>query len=72
MPKSQKRPHKLNYVGVIKLSIAPNLLNCQFSPSTPNQVWVAVITQIPTDEGWLYLAVVKDCHTCEIVGWVIA
>ena len=26
---------------------------------------------IPTDEGWLYLAAVKDLHTCEIVGWAM-
>ena len=43
----------------------------QFSPSAPNQVWVANITYIPTDEGWLYLAAVKDLHTCEIVGWAM-
>jgi putative transposase len=35
----------------------------------PNQVWVTDITYIPTGEGWLYLAAVKDLHTCEIVGW---
>ena len=29
---------------------------------------MADITYIPTDEGWLYLAAVKDLHTCEIVG----
>lgn len=27
------------------------------------------ITYIPTGEGWLYLAAVKDLYTCEIVGW---
>jgi putative transposase len=51
------------------LPVAPNLLNRQFAPSAPNQVWVTDITYIPTNEGWLYLAAVKDLHTCEIVGW---
>jgi hypothetical protein len=29
------------------------------------------ITYVPTDEGWLYLAALKDLHTCEIVGWAM-
>ena len=51
------------------LPVAANLLNRQFAPSAPNQVWVTDITYIPTNEGWLYLAAVKDLPTCEIVGW---
>jgi len=53
------------------LPVAENLLNRQFVRSSPNQVWVADITYIPTDEGWLYLAAIKDLHTCEIVGWAM-
>jgi putative transposase len=51
------------------LPVAPNLLDRQFAPLAPNRVWVTDITYIPTEEGWLYLAAVKDLHTCEIVGW---
>ena len=53
------------------LPVAPNLLDRQFVRSAPNQVWVADITYIPTDEGWLFLAAIKDLHTCEIVGWAM-
>ena len=53
------------------LPVAPNLLNRQFVRSAPNQVWVADITYIPTGEGWLFLAAIKDLHTCEIVGWAM-
>ena len=54
------------------LPVVPNLLNRQFAQTTtPNQVWVTDITYIPTDEGWLYLAAIKDLHTCEIVGWAM-
>jgi putative transposase len=54
------------------LPVAPNLLDRRFADTTaPNQVWVADITYIPTDEGWLYLAAVKDLYTCEIVGWAM-
>ena len=52
-----------------QLPLANNLLNRQFACTAPNQVWVADITYVPTDEGWLYLAAVKDLYTCEIVGW---
>ena len=54
-----------------QLPIAENVLNRQFSQTAPNQVWVADITYIPTDEGWLFLAAVKDLYTCEIVGWAM-
>jgi hypothetical protein len=34
-----------------------------------DQLWVADITYVPTDEGWLYLAGHKDLFTGEIVGY---
>ena len=47
------------------LPVAPNVLDRQFAQTTaPNQVWVAGITYIPTDEGWLYRVALKDLHTC--------
>lgn len=49
--------------------IAPNLLDRNFTVMAPDTVWLADISYIPTDEGWLYLAVVKDLGTMEIVGW---
>jgi len=50
---------------------APNLLNRQFSVSSPNQVWATDITYIPTAEGHLYLAVVMDLYSRLIVGWAM-
>ena len=49
--------------------IAPNLLDRNFQITAPDTVWLADISYIPTDEGWLYLAAVKDLGTMEIVGW---
>lgn len=49
-----------------------NTLNQQFSAETPNRVWVADITYVPTDEGWLYLASVMDLYSRKIVGWHVA
>ena len=51
------------------LPIAPNLLDRNFTVAKPNQVWVGDITYIPTDEGWLFLAVVLDLFNRQVVGW---
>jgi len=52
--------------------VAPNRLNQDFSASRPNEKWLADITYIPTDEGWLYLAAVLDLYSRRIVGWAMA
>lgn len=65
----QKRKFKATTNSKHNLPVAENLLNQKFSPSAPNEVWTTDITYIPTDEGWLYLAGVKDLFTCEIVGY---
>ena len=49
--------------------VAPNLLNREFAADAPNEKWVADITYIPTQEGWLYLAAVLDLYSRKIVGW---
>ena len=51
------------------LPIAPNLLQRNFTADAPNQVWTGDITYIATDEGWLYLAVVLDLFSRQVVGW---
>jgi putative transposase len=52
--------------------VAENLLDRQFQASAPDHKWVADITYVPTDEGWLYLAGVLDCFSRKIVGWSMA
>lgn len=49
--------------------VAPNGLNRQFDVSELDAVWLADITYIPTDEGWLYLAALMDLASRRIVGW---
>jgi len=51
------------------LPIADNLLDRDFTAAKPNQKWVADITYIPTEEGWLYLATTMDLFSRRIVGW---
>ena len=49
--------------------VAPNHLQRAFTVDAPNRVWVTDITYIRTHEGWLYLAVVLDLFSRQVVGW---
>ena len=51
--------------------IADNLLARDFAAPAPNRKWLADITYVPTDEGWLFLAGVLDCYSRKIVGWAM-
>ncbi len=48
---------------------AADLVERDFVPSAPNELWVADIKYIPTAAGWLYLAAVVDCFSRRVVGW---
>lgn len=52
--------------------LADNLLDRNFAAATPDRKWLADITYIPTDKGWLYLSAVLDCFSRKIVGWSMA
>src|SRR5258706_2881536 len=52
--------------------IAPNLLERNFIAAAPNRIWLADITYVETDQGWLYLATVMDLYSRKIVGWAMA
>lgn len=52
--------------------VAPNVLERDFKATAPNQKWLADITYVPTDEGWLYLALVLDLFARELVGWAMS
>ncbi|TCG02018.1 transposase, partial [Paraburkholderia steynii] len=66
---NHKRRYKVTTDSKHKLPVAPNLLDRQFDPDEPNQVFTSDITYIWTSEGWLYLAVVLDLFNREVVGW---
>ena len=51
--------------------VAKNLLQRNFTVSEPGQCWVSDITYIPTQEGWLYLAVTLDLFHRKVVGWAM-
>ena len=47
---------------------APDLLRGDFVAAEANRVWLADITYVPTQEGFLYLAFTLDTHSRRIVG----
>ena len=49
--------------------VAPNTLARQFEVEQPNKIWVTDFTYIRTHEGWLYLTIVLDLFSRQIVGW---
>jgi len=67
-----KRKFKATTNSNHKLPIAPNHLDRQFTVQQPNQTYVGDITYIYTLEGWLYLAVVIDLYSRQVVGWSMA
>lgn len=52
--------------------IAPNVLDRDFTAAGPNEKWVADITYVPTQEGWVYLAGVMDLFSRRVVGWAVS
>ena len=50
-------------------TLAPNVLDRQFTATAPNQKWVADFTYLWTSEGWLFVAVVLDLFSRRVVGW---
>ena len=65
--------HKRKYIATTnsnhELPVAPNLLKRNFTATAPNQVWTSDITYLATAEGWVYLAVIIDLFSRQVVGW---
>ncbi len=68
----QKRKFKATTNSSHALPLAPNLLDRQFAVAAPNRAWVTDITYVATDEGWLYLAGIKDLFNGELVGYAMS
>jgi putative transposase len=49
-----------------------DLLDRCFSAGAPNRRWVADITYVPTESGWVYTAFIMDLFSRRIVGWQVA
>ena len=64
-----RRKYKVTTDSKHNFPVAPNLLNRQFKVGGPDQVYYSDITYVWTSEGWLYLAVILDLFSRQVVGW---
>lgn len=62
-PKSKKAQENAVY--------ADNLLARQFEAETPGHRWLTDIKYIWTSTGWVFLCVVLDLHSRQVVGWAV-
>jgi transposase InsO family protein len=67
-----KKKFKATTYSKHDLPIANNILQREFDVKEPNKVYAGDITYIWTREGWLYLAVVIDLFSRQVVGWSMA
>lgn len=69
-------PWKPSPYSILKKASEPkvceHLLQRNFSPPSPNQVWTSDITYIWTQFGWAYLAVVLDLYSRKVIGWSVS
>jgi putative transposase len=52
--------------------VPPDLLNRDFTAKAPNTRWVADFTEVGTQAGTVYVALIIDCFSRSIVGWQCA
>lgn len=65
----QHRRFKHTTQSAHSLPVQANRLLRDFTAEKANRVWLADITYIGTEQGWLYLAAVMDLYSRKIVGW---
>jgi len=69
---TQRIAYKVTTTRNYRDDVADNLLNQNFNPVAPNQVWAGDITYLQTGEGWMYLAIVMDLYSRRIVDWYLS
>jgi putative transposase len=67
----KRRRFKVTTESRHSFPVAANILDRKFDVEKPNSVWTADISYVWTLEGWLYLAVIMDLFSRQIVGWAI-
>jgi transposase InsO family protein len=68
----RKRRFRITTQSRAGMVVAENRLNQNFKVESENRVWVGDITFIPTQAGWLYLAVLLDLCSRRVVGWAMS
>ncbi len=67
-----KRKFKVTTDSKYNLPVAENILNRDFTTTGINQKWVSDISYVQTNEGWLYLAVMIDLYSRQVIGWALS
>jgi putative transposase len=68
---TQREDYKVTTQRKHSDSNAAKLLDQNFNPTGPNQVWAGDFTYMRTGESWIYLAIVMDLYSRRIIGWAI-
>lgn len=53
------------------MAISPNVISQDFTAKGPNEKWGCDISYIPTQEGFVYLAIVLDFYSRKIIGFAM-
>lgn len=67
-----RRRYKCTTMSDHDQPVAPNILDRKFDPVAPNQSWVGDVTELVTNDGKLYLAVVLDLFSRFAIGWALS
>ncbi len=62
---------KPRFQGGAECAAVTNLLDRQFEVSAPHTVWASDFMFIRTHEGWMYLAVVLDLFSRQVIAWAM-
>ncbi len=68
----KRNPYRLSNNRYGAIHTYPNLMNQNFKTNGPNQKWGTDITYIPTQQGFVYLAVIKDFFDGTILGHALS
>ena len=66
------KPFTVTTVSQDFTSELKNILNRDFNPSLPNDIWCTDITYVRTDEGFVYLSSVMDLFSRRILAWELS
>ncbi|MGW4412561.1 IS3 family transposase [Nonomuraea sp. NPDC004702] len=55
-----------------KRPAAPELVSRNFTAVAPDVLWCGDVTEMATDEGKLYLAMVEDLFSCRLLGYAMS
>lgn len=68
----QPNPYRLSQRRFGALQRFPNLLQQDFRAQRPNHKWGSDITYVRTQQGFVYLAVIKDFYDAAIIGYALS